>query len=171
VYEVVGDRPHIRLENRVLPAGPSVVDIMANAAFYYGALLSLVDADRPVWSQLAFSTAYENFVSGAKRGLEGVQYWPGVGDVPAGELAVRRLIPMAHEALVEWGVDGAVADRLLTVMEQRCLTGRNGARWQADAVRRYEDAGLDRWEALRRMTLDYRTHMHSNEPVHTWPLP
>ena len=171
VYEVVGDLPHIRLENRVLPSGPSVIDIMANAAFYYGSLLALVDADRPLWSQLAFSTAYENFVSGAKRGLEGVQYWPGVGDIPAGELAVRRLIPLAHLALLTWGVDSAVADRLMGVMERRCLTGRNGARWQVDAVRAYEDAGLDRWEALRRMTKDYVTHMHSNEPVHDWPLP
>jgi hypothetical protein len=147
------------------------VDIMANAAFYYGALRALARMDRPLWSQLSFSAAEENFTAGARLGLEATQYWPEVGEVPAGELVVRRLLPLAHEALLEWGIDAAVADRLLSVIERRCVTGRNGARWQVDAVHAYERAGLGRWEALRRMTLDYATHMHSNEPVHAWPTP
>src|SRR3954449_10800768 len=61
VYQVVGDCPHLRVENRVLPAGPTVVDIIANAAFYYGVVRTLVEAERPVWTQMSFSAAEENF--------------------------------------------------------------------------------------------------------------
>src|SRR3712207_4432892 len=61
VYDVVRGRPHLRVENRVLPAGPTVVDILANAAFYYGLIRMLVDQDRPIWSQMSFSAAEEDF--------------------------------------------------------------------------------------------------------------
>ncbi|MFD0891060.1 glutamate--cysteine ligase, partial [Streptosporangium algeriense] len=70
-----------------------------------------------------------------------------------------------------WGVDARVRDRLLTIVERRCVTGRTGARWQTGTVAALETLdGLDRHEALRRMTLRYIEHMHTNEPVHTWPL-
>jgi hypothetical protein len=171
VYDVVDGVPHLRVENRVLPSGPTVVDIMANGALYYGALRALVDLDRPVWSQMSFRAAEENFLQGAQRGLDAELYWPGLGEVPVAELVLRRLLPLAYTGLAAWGVDPAVAHRLLGIIEQRCITGRNGATWQVAAVDAYEAAGFDRWEALRRMTLDYLVGMHSNEPVHTWELP
>ncbi|MEZ5116751.1 MAG: glutamate-cysteine ligase family protein [Candidatus Nanopelagicales bacterium] len=170
VYDVVGTLPHIRLENRVLPSGPSVVDVLANGALYYGALRALVDMDRPIWSQLSFDAAEDNFLQAARYGLEAEQYWPGMGEVPAPELVLRRILPLAQEGLQTWGVDSSVIDRLLGIVEQRCITGRNGAVWQVEQVHAYEDAGLDRWEALRRMTGVYIEHMHRNDPVHTWPV-
>src|SRR5918998_973917 len=105
VYDVVRGRPHLRVENRVLPAGPTVADILANAAFYYGLIRTLVDADRPIWTQMSFATAEENFHAGARDGIEANVYWPGVGEVPVAELVLRRLLPMAHEGLERWGVD------------------------------------------------------------------
>ena len=72
----------------------------------------------------------------------------------------------------EAGIDGADRDRLLGVIERRCVTMQNGAAWQAAAFHRlYEGQRLDRLEALRQMTVLYREHMHANEPVHEWPLP
>src|SRR5919108_1861218 len=65
IYDVVRGRPHLRVENRVLPAGPTVVDICANAAFYYGLVRVLADEDRPLWTQMSFSAAEENFHAGA----------------------------------------------------------------------------------------------------------
>jgi hypothetical protein len=171
VYDVVRGRPHLRVENRVLPAGPTVLDILANAAFYYGLLKVLVSQDRPIWSQMSFSTAEENFHTGARDGIDANVYWPGVGEVPVTELVLRRLLPMAHEGLTAWGVDGADRDRLLGVIEQRCLKGVNGASWQAATFHKlYEEDNLDRTDALREMTTRYRDRMHSNEPVHTWPV-
>jgi gamma-glutamyl:cysteine ligase YbdK (ATP-grasp superfamily) len=171
VYDVVRGRPHLRVENRVLPAGPTVVDILANAAFYYGLLQVLTTQDRPIWSQMSFSTAEENFHTGAREGIDANVYWPGVGEVPVTELVLRRLLPMAHDGLTAWGVDAADRDRLLGIIEQRCLKGVNGASWQAATFRKlYEDEHLDRRDALREMTIRYRELMHSNEPVHTWPV-
>jgi hypothetical protein len=171
VYDVVRGRPHVRVENRVLPAGPTVVDILANAAFYYGLIRALVDEDRPIWSQMSFAAAEENFHAGARDGIEARVYWPGVGEVPVAELVLRRLLPLAHEGLERWGVAAADRERLLGIVEQRCLQLRNGAAWQAATFHRlYDDAKLDRGDALREMTVRYRDLMHSNAPVHSWPV-
>jgi hypothetical protein len=81
---------------------------------------------------------------------------------------LRRLLPMAARGLEEWGVDAEESDRLLDIIEQRCLTGTNGAEW---FVNRFHAHGssLERADALRRTLCDYRELMHTNEPVHTWP--
>jgi gamma-glutamyl:cysteine ligase YbdK (ATP-grasp superfamily) len=170
VYDVVRERPHLRVENRVLPAGPTVVDTLANAAFYYGLVRVLVDDERPVWSQMSFKAAEDNFHAGARLGIDARLYWPGVGEAPASELVLRKLLPMAREGLSRWDIDSASADRLLEIIERRCVLGVNGASWQAAAFHALYDR-LDRPDALRAMTVRYREHMHSNEPVHTWPLP
>ncbi len=171
IYDVVRDQPHVRVENRILPAGPTMLDILANAAFYYGLVRVIAEEERPLWSRMSFSAAEENFHAGARDGIEARVYWPGVGEVPVAELVLRRLLPLAREGLERWGVDTDDADRLLGVIERRCVTLRNGAAWQAQVFHSlYEAGGLDRAEALRQMTRRYREHMHSNEPVHTWPL-
>jgi len=169
VYDVVAGRPHLRVENRVLPAGPTVVDVMANAALYYGALKVLADSERPVWTQMSFQAASDNFTSGATRGIDAPVFWPGYGEVPVTELVLRKLLPWAYEGLDRWGVDAAVRDRLLAVIEQRCTSGRNGAVWQTERVHRLEAAGQSRLQALRQMTREYAELMHANQPVHTWP--
>ncbi|MGC3953440.1 MAG: glutamate--cysteine ligase [Propionicimonas sp.] len=171
IYDIVAGRPHLRVENRVLPAGPTIVDTLANAAFYYGAVRALVADDRPVWSRMSFATAAENFGAGARDGIDALQFWPGRGEIPASELVLRELLPMAHEGLAAWGVASSVSDRLLAVIEGRCLTGQNGADWQVATVRAFEDRGLTRAEALREMVALYSSNMHSNEPVHTWEVP
>jgi hypothetical protein len=169
VYDVVDGLPHLRVENRVLPAGPTVADTMANAAFYFGLVRTLAEHDRPLWSQMSFSAAEENFHVAARQGIEANVYWPGLGQLPVTELVLRRLLPMARAGLEAWGADPEETDRLLGIIEQRCITGRNGATW---LVRRFHerlerDRG-DRADALRGTLRDYTDHMHSNQPVHTW---
>jgi hypothetical protein len=171
IYDTVGDQPHLRVENRILPAGPTVLDMVANAAFYYGLIRVIAEEERPLWSRMSFSAAEENFHEGAREGIDARLYWPGLGEVPAAELVLRRLLPLAHHGLERAGVQTADADRLLGVIERRCVLARNGASWQAEVFHRlYDDRGVDRHEALRQMTVAYREHMHSNEPVHTWPV-
>jgi hypothetical protein len=171
IYDAVGGQPHLRVENRLLPSGPTVVDICANAAFYFGLVRALVAEERPLWSRMSFSAAEENFHAAAREGIDARVYWPGVGEAPVSELVLRRLLPAAHEGLSAAGVAAADRDRLLGVIERRCVTMQNGAAWQAGAFHRLYESGLDRMEALRRMTVLYREHMHANEPVHDWPLP
>ncbi|MEU1397006.1 glutamate--cysteine ligase [Micromonospora zamorensis] len=172
VYDVSRGRPHLRVENRVLPAGPTVLDTIANGAFYFGLVRALAESDRPLWSQMSFSAAEENFTSCARHGIDAQVFWPGLGYLPVTELVLRRLLPMAHHGLDRWGLDPAERDRLLGVIEQRCLTSRNGATWQVETLHRLESADhLDRPEALREVVRHYVDLMHSNRPVHEWPIP
>lgn len=166
VYDIADGSPHLRVENRLLAAGPTVVDMMANAAFYFGLVRALCESERPLWSQMSFSAAEENFHVAAQDGIEAQLYWPGIGQVRATELVLRRLLPLAHDGLSSWGVDAETRDRLLGIIEQRCLTGVNGAEWFVRQMHARSDQ--DRGDALRATLQDYRERMHSNEPVHTW---
>ncbi len=171
VYAAVDGKPHLRVENRVLQAGPSVADTIANAAFYYGLVRALAEAQRPIWTQMSFATAADNLHAAARHGMDAQLYWPGLGEAPAAELVLRRLLPLAREGLGHWGVSPVHADRLLGIIEQRCLTGQTGAAWQVATVGALSaGGGADRSEALRLMTQRYIEHMHANQPVHTWPV-
>ncbi|HEY7044732.1 MAG TPA: glutamate--cysteine ligase [Nocardioidaceae bacterium] len=171
VYDVVRGVPHLRVENRVLPSGPSVVDMMANAAFYFGLIRSLVADERPLWSQMSFSAAEENFHAGARDGMAAQVYWPGLGTIGAPELVLRRLLPRARDGLDRWGIDADERDRLLDIIEQRCLTGRNGSTWQVQMFHHLFDSGAtDRFDALREVVRRYSEYMHQNLPVHEWPV-
>jgi gamma-glutamyl:cysteine ligase YbdK (ATP-grasp superfamily) len=168
VYDVVDGRPHLRVENRVLAAGPTVADTMANAAFHFGLVRALAEDERPLWSQMSFSAAEENFHVAARDGIDAQVYWPGIGQVSATELTLRRLLPLARQGLDRWGADEDETGRLLGIIEGRCKTGQNGASWYRDRVHAWESQGTERGEALRLTLQEYRERMHSNEPVHTW---
>jgi len=131
----------------------------------------LAEAERPIWSQMSFAAAHDNLMEGARHGLEARLYWPGLGEVPAAELILRRLLGVAYEGLSLQGVDTREAERLLGVIEQRCLIGRTGATWQTETVHALEErSGLDRDTALREMTQRYLKLMNTGEPAHTWPV-
>jgi hypothetical protein len=168
VYDVVDGVPHLRVENRVLPAGPTVLDLVANAAFFFGAQRALATEDRPLWSKMSFEAAEENLHAGARHAFGAQLYWPGTGWVPPDELVLRRLLPMAHEGLRDYGVSDAARERYLGVIEQRCVARRTGSSWQRDTVARLEDAGLDRDAALVGMLRRYIELAQSGAPVHTW---
>ena len=170
VYDIVDGVPHLRVENRVLPAGPTVVDVLANAAFFYGAQRALCEQERPIWSQMSFQAAEENFYTGARHAMQAQLYWPGIGWIPPDELVLRRLLPMAHEGLRACGVSDEARERYLGIIEQRCVTRRTGASWQRETVARLEERGLDRDAAITGMLQRYIELMHAGEPVHTWPL-
>ena len=172
IYDVVRGRPHLRVENRVLPAGPTVVDILANAAFYYGLIRVLVDAGPAdlvadvvpgrrgeLPRRRARRDRRERLLAGRGRGARSPSSCCG---------GCCRWPTRAWRAGASTQAD---RDRLLGVIEQRCLKGVNGASWQAATFHKlYEDDKLDRTDALREMTVRYRDLMHSNEPVHDWPV-
>jgi gamma-glutamyl:cysteine ligase YbdK (ATP-grasp superfamily) len=170
VYDVRDGLPHLRVENRVLAAGPTVLDMFANAAFYAGLTRTLAEADRPVWSQLSYAAAKENFLAASRHGISASLFWPQQGESPASELVLGHLLPAAYAGLDSLGVDAATRDRLLGVIEGRCRTRRNGAVWQTRTVARLEEQGRDRAAALREMLSHYVARMRTNDPVHTWPV-
>ncbi len=176
VYGLVDGVPHLRVENRVLPAGPTVTDVIANAAFYYGLVRALADETRPVWKRMSFEDAEANFDTACRHGIEAELRWPrpgragGVATLPAVRLVLEELLPLAAAGLDAWHVEPADRDRYLGVIEQRCRRRVNGASWQVDTFHRALEGGLDRKTALAAMTRRYRTLMREGEPVHTWPV-
>jgi gamma-glutamyl:cysteine ligase YbdK (ATP-grasp superfamily) len=170
VYDIMAGRPHLRVENRVLPAGPTVVDMLANAAFYFGLTRELAEDDRPVWTQMTFGAAEENFHAGARWGMAATLYWPRLGEVAVTDLVLDVLLEKAYAGLDRFGVNPIDRDRLLGIIEQRCLLGRNGATWQIEAVHAAERRGLDRSVALREMVQRYGELQRTNDPVHSWPV-
>ncbi|HKS45200.1 MAG TPA: glutamate--cysteine ligase [Amycolatopsis sp.] len=169
VYDVVDGVPHLRVENRVLPAGPTVVDMLANAAFFYGAQRALAETERPIWTQMSFHAAEENLYAGARNGFDAQLYWPQIGWTSPDELVLRVLLPLAREGLRDSQVAEEAIDRYLGLIEQRCLTRRNGSRWQREAVACAERRGADRESALARMLARYLELARGEQPVHTWP--
>jgi hypothetical protein len=116
---------------------------------------------------MSFPVAEENLDVGARDGINAALFWPGAGVAPVTELVLRRLLPMAHRGLASLGVDSAVSDRLLQVIERRCTEHVNGAEWQVSTVAELERR-MDRRAALTEMLGRYMENMHSNEPVHLW---
>ena len=172
VYEVSRGRPHMRIENRVLPAGPTVVDCVANAALYYGMLNALASDSAPMWQTMSFEAAQDNFYAAAREGLHAKFYWPGVSRaVPATELILKHLVPLARAGLLDWGVDRDDIDTYLGIIEERMLTGQNGAVWQIKTWQKLiEDHEYDRPDAARELVHRYLDHSDAGLPVHTWPI-
>ena len=172
VYEVSRGRPHMRIENRVLPAGPSVPDCVANTAFYYGLLHGLVSRTPHVWDHMSFEAATDNFFGAARDGLGAKLYWPRIGaQVPVTELVLKHLLPIAHEGLLDWGVASSDVDYYLGIIEERVLSGQNGAEWQIRTWEQLiEDDELDRPEAARELVRRYQRRSEAGTPVHTWPI-
>ena len=171
VYAVARGRPHLRIENRVLPAGPTVVDAVANIALYYGLLASLAETQDPVWERMSFQTAADNFNAAARHGLEAKLFWPGVGtEVPVTELLVRHLLPLAEEGLRGWDVDEAAISSYLGIIRERALSGRNGATWQIATHGAILTQTPDRAEAARELVRRYQAWSLKGVPVHTWDV-
>ncbi|MGP5079216.1 glutamate--cysteine ligase [Brachybacterium alimentarium] len=171
IYDPSTDVPHLRLENRLLPAGPTAADMAANAAFFYGILHTLVHERRPLWSRMSFEQADESFQQCARWGLEARVRWPKVGRVRVADLLRDQLIPQAMDGLRTLGADAEVTEHYGQILTERTGTGRNGARWQIDTVTSLELRGASRPEALAEMTRLYREGVDSGEPVHAWPVP
>ncbi|MFF4213411.1 glutamate-cysteine ligase family protein [Streptomyces sp. NPDC001796] len=176
VYGIADGVPHLRVENRVLPAGPTVTDVIANAAFYYGVVRALAEETRPVWTRLPFEAAAANFDAACRYGIEARLQWPkrgrygGTTEIAAVDLVRDELLPLAEAGLHAWGVEPADRDFYLGVIEERCRRRVNGASWQAATFHRALERGLDRDAALAATTVRYRELMHAGDPVHTWPV-
>ncbi|MEU7280137.1 glutamate--cysteine ligase [Streptomyces sp. NPDC045431] len=176
VYGVVDGVPHLRVENRVLPAGPTVDDVLANAAFYYGLVRALAEEARPLWRRMPFADAAANFDTACRYGIDAELRWPrpgrggGITTVPAVKLVRDELLPLASAGLDAWGIERADRDRYLGIIEERCKRRVNGASWQVETFHRALGAGLGREAALAATTRRYCELMRRGEPVHTWPV-
>lgn len=121
---------HVRLEHRVIPAGPTIVDSIANAAFFYGAVTAMANQYIISEQQLAFVQAKENFYLAAKQGLKGKVIWLSGQHIPLKALILDYLLPMAKDGLSQLSIAREDIDYYLGIIEQRTINGQNGAVWQ-----------------------------------------
>jgi hypothetical protein len=165
---------HLRIEMRVLPAGPTVVDMVANAAFLLGLTLALAPDVPSLLPAFTFGQARRNFYQAARRGLGAELLWPEAPGERVRPVAARllgeRLLPLARRGLVEAAVSPAEADRWLAVVAGRITNGQTGAVWQRRAFEAYRrDQTVD--EAARSVLESYLASSMAGRPVHEWVLP
>jgi hypothetical protein len=154
---------HVRLEQRVLPSGPSVLDMVANAALYFGFVHTLARQPRPVESDLPFVVARANFYAAARHGLEAELTWLDGRRHAARDLILGTALPLARQGLREFGLSDAEIEHYLGVVEARVRTGQTGSTWQLQRLAR---VGGD----AHHMMDDYLDNQRSGAPVHEWSL-
>jgi CBS domain-containing protein len=162
-----GPLPHLRIENRILPSGPSTVDEIANAAFWLG-LMCAVPAEHPELSRtFPFEQARTNFVAAARQGLSSTQVWFDGNEYSAAALTLDVLLPLAASGLADQGVDAADIERYLGVLERRVQSGYTGSRWiltSLNGMRNQGSAG----QRLNSLTAAMVSRQRGGIPVAEW---
>jgi CBS domain-containing protein len=166
-HTAAGEVPHLRIENRILPSGPSTIDEVANAALWLG-LMRAVTEDHPEISRtIPFEQARSNFVAGARQGLSSTQVWLDGQEYAAPALTLDVLVPLAARGLEAQGVDGADIERYLGVIERRVHSGYTGSRWilaSLNGMRNQGSAG----QRLNSLTAAMVSRQRGGAPVAEW---
>jgi gamma-glutamyl:cysteine ligase YbdK (ATP-grasp superfamily) len=164
-----GQGGHLRVELRSLPAGPTIVDMLANSALHIGLALGLASDFGDDIQKFDFEEARTNFYRAAQFGLSAELAWPRDGRVihrPAGEL-VLDLLPVARRGLIEANVNADEVDQLLGIVRERVDSGQTGAVWQRRWFERLRlEVGRD--AALAQLVERYLANSTDGQPVHTW---
>ena len=155
--------PHLRIEHRVVPGGPTIVDMIANAALFYGLMQALMTAETPPEQRLEFSLARDNFYTAAHHGLGAHITWLDGVRGTLQSLLQEQLLPLARRGLEQLEIDTQDIDRYLGIIESRVRSGQTGAAWQRAYVAQHGDD-------LAKMTQAYRKNQESKVAVHEWGL-
>ncbi len=168
-YGVKDGVAHLRIENRTLPAGPTVVDEIANSAFYFGLMTALGDEYGDVASVMQFDDAKANFMAAARYGLKAQLTWLEGRVYTASGLILEHLLPLAREGLAARNIDSADVDRYLGVIEERVGRMRTGAQWMLDSLANMSGKAT-RDERYRAITAAMVARQEEGVPVHEWDL-
>lgn len=167
-YGVADGKAHLRIENRALPAGPTVRDEVANAAFFFGLMASFAEEHEDITKVMDFDDCRGNFTAAARQGLKAQFRWLNSRDFTARDLILDQLLPKAREGLLHRKIDEDDIDTYLGVIEARVRSGRTGAQWALDSLARMKSGTRD--ERYRCIVATTYEHQWKNEPVHEWPL-
>jgi gamma-glutamyl:cysteine ligase YbdK (ATP-grasp superfamily) len=168
-YGVHDGSPHLRIENRVLPSGPTAVDEFANAAFWFGLVSAMARKYPSVPEVMDFSDAKGNFMAAARLGLASQFKWMDGKRVPASELICDQLLPLARQGLERAEISGGDIDRYLGIIRERVESGQTGSQWQLNSLHALNN---DRTVLERLMSLTAATvrWQYSNDPIHICSL-
>lgn len=163
-------KPHLRIENRVLPAGPTVLDEVANAALWLGAMTGMKAAVKDIREEISWADVRDNFVKSAKFGIDAKLNWSGEKKMDACELILKEILPIAREGLKIRKVKKEDIDKYLGVIEERAKSFTNGARWQLRAFTKLTKE-VNRFEAVSVLTSSIVKNQSENHPIHEWIMP
>jgi CBS domain-containing protein len=168
-YGVGDGKPHLRIECRVLPAGPTVIDEVANAAFWIGLVLGGRAEFGDVTARIDFDEVKENFLAASRHGLKAGFHWFDGETWSARRLILDRLLPLARAGLSDAGVDPADVEKYLGLIEARAESGVTGSVWMMRSFGAMKDQGT-RAERLAAVTAALVKRQRDGDPVHGWPL-
>ena len=168
-YGVSNGRPHLRIECRVLPAGPTVVDEVVNAAFWVGLVLGGLEEFGDVRTRLDFDDVKQNFLAASRHGLRAGFRWLDGELVPARGLILDRLIPLAARGLKKAGVEEGDVDRYTGLLRERVESGTTGSRWMMRSFAAMKGRGTQ-VERVNAVTAAMVRRQRTGAPCHTWEL-
>lgn len=166
-YGLSEGRPHLRIENRALPGGPTVLDEVANAAFFIGLMSALPDEYGRIDERMSFDDARSNFFAAARHGLGAQFTWVDGKRHIAPALILDHLLPLAREGLRQSGVEGVDVDRYLGTIEERVQVGQTGAHWMLKSLAAMGDEGTSDMRQ-RKLAAAMLERQQSDAPVHRW---
>ena len=168
-YGVQDNVPHLRIENRVIPSGPTVLDEVANAAFFYGMMAGMTEHVKDIRELLSFSEVKANFLAAARDGIRAQMNWFNDTHLPAKQLVLEQLIPLAREGLQQEGIDNDDIDRYLGILHDRVTMRRTGARWALESLEGMDPAGtVD--QRMRCLVSSMVEQQASGKPISEWKL-
>jgi CBS domain-containing protein/gamma-glutamylcysteine synthetase len=163
-------KPHLRIENRVFGAGPTVVDEMANAALWLGLMEGISANYGDITKLMSFDDAQDNFNKAAKLGIDTEFTWDKDRKISASALMKNELLPMAREGLKNRNILSEDIDKYLGIIEERVKRHTNGARWILRTFTKFKkETSVD--ESLTTLTAAIFHNQSQSKPVHEWEIP
>ncbi len=166
-YGVLDGKPHLRIECRFLPSGPSIPDQVANAALWFGVLLGAAEQYEDITQLLDFDDARANLLAAARRGLNAGFTWFEHASVSAPQLIVEQLLPLARKGLEAVAIDPTDIDRLLGIIDSRVSSGFTGTHWLSNSLTQMGEHGT-RAERMAALTAATAHRQRRGIPVHEW---
>lgn len=168
-YGVSNGVAHLRIENRVIPSGPTVVDEIANAAFFFGMMAGMAEQYPNVREQIRFEDVKTNFLAAAREGIRAQMNWFGDSYLPVKDLITQQLIPLAREGLEHMAIDRGDIERYLGVLEDRVNKRRTGSRWLLESLENMGEQGTQN-QRMRCLVSSLVHQQSSSLPIAEWQL-
>ena len=169
VYGVMNGEPHLRIENRILPAGPTVADQMANAAFWYGLMFGM--QDEKIATKMPFASVKNNFLQAARNGIFAKIKTANGKEYAVTEIIEKELLPIAAKGLQKMDIDSTQVSQYLQIIKERNQIGQNGAIWTLNAFESLKKSDISHTDALATLVDISIQNQKENIPVHQWKIP
>jgi len=166
-YGITEGKPHLRIENRYLPAGPTIIDQVANSAFWIGLMKGMPPEAHEIAKYLDFDEVKSGFIKAARMGLGAQFKWINGKRIPAKQLILKHLLPIAYHGLKKAGIPDKEAHKYLDIIKQRVTGEKTGSQWILNAVEKLKKNNSIA-DAMIITTAGFLKRQKENKPVHTW---